>query len=236
MNTKLSEPIAANTPPNGVDHAAPAQIGPQRPAPRAFRPSSKRRIRIIVGLVIAALAVVANVLVYTSLNKRVEVLQLVRPIEAGARLQSTDVRAVEVDLDPSVPAIPADQVGTVVGQFAVTFLTPGTLLTPNSFQPKPLVDPNTSQVAFSVDLASMPDRVVNRSLVNLIIIEKGAGGIDVAASIPARVVSIRTGSDSGGTSLTVEVNPNDAARVATANDIKVVLVQPASDPATEGGG
>ncbi len=84
--------------------------------PRGFRPTSRRRARIAAGAVLAAVAIGGNVLLYSSLDDQTEVLQVVRNVRAGETVTSDDLRIVEVDVDPSVPVVEADDIGLVVNQ------------------------------------------------------------------------------------------------------------------------
>ena len=79
--------------------------------PRGFRPTSRRRTRIAGGAALAAAAIGGNVLVYTSIDDKTEVLQFVRNIRAGETVVGDDLRIVEVEVDPTVPVVAADEIG-----------------------------------------------------------------------------------------------------------------------------
>ena len=80
---------------------------PEQPpaAPRGFRPASRRRARIALGVVIAALAVGGNLLVYSSLDHKTEVLQVVRDIPAGELVAASDSASSPSMSTPSVPTV-----------------------------------------------------------------------------------------------------------------------------------
>lgn len=189
---------------------------------RGFRPGSRRRARIAAGVAIAAVAVAGNVLVYTSLDDTTEVLQFVRNIDAGDRIDATDVRVVELGGDlTSATLVPADQLGLVVNHYARTYIPSGSLASTFVVQPDPVVGEGTAVVAVSPDGGRLPRGVTRRSRVLLVI------DGDAPTTVEARVVS----ADDDG-ELSVEVAEVDAVSVAAAGSVHVVLLDPGLDPAT----
>jgi SAF domain len=218
------------------ERAAQRQVAPataERAEPRGFRPTSRRRSRIAAGAVLAAFAIGGNVLLYTSLDDKTEVLQLVRDVRAGEVVTGADLRVVEVDLDPTVPAVAADDLGLVVNRYARVFLPAGSLIFDQLVQPTPLVTEGAGVVAVEVRPSQIPAGVTTRSQVLLVIVPDGDADLFVANG---RVVR-HGGSDEGGgvAALSVEVAVDDAPLVAAADDVRVVLVEAGIDPATEQG-
>jgi hypothetical protein len=204
--------------------------------PRGFRPASRRRVRIATGVALAAVAIGGNVLVYSALDDTTEVLQVVRNVRAGDAITSDDLRVVEVDLDPTVPVVEADDIGLVVGRYARVFIASGTLMVPQLVQSAPLVTVGAGVVAVEVRPSRVPSGLVERSRVMLVVVPDDA---DVDPFVTTgRVVARGTDVDgvSGVAALSVEVAEADAARVAAADDVRVVLLDPGVDPATEQGG
>ncbi|MDJ0768005.1 MAG: SAF domain-containing protein [Ilumatobacter sp.] len=206
--------------------------------PRGFRPASRRRARIAAGAVLAAVAIGGNVLVYSSLDDKTEVVQVVRNVRAGDLVTSEDLRIVEVELDDTVPAVEASQIGLVVNQYARTFITSGTLIAPQLVQPTPLVSSGASVVAVEVRAGRMPSGLSERSRVMLVVEGEGTGAD--AFITTGRVVARTDSADSttGSSSVSVEVAESDAAVVAAGNDVRIVLLDPGVDGALEqdGGG
>ena len=198
-----------------------------RPEPPGFRPASRRRSRIAAGVIMAAVAIGGNVLLYTSLDDKTEVLQLVRDVRAGEVVTTGDLRVVEVDVDANVPVVEADEIGQVANRYARVFLPAGSLIYAELVQVEPLVSEGAGVVAVQISPSRVPAGVTTRAQV-LLVIPDG----DELFTTAARVVR-NVGVD--GTSMSVEVAIDDAPRVAAAGDVRVVLVEPGSDPATEVG-
>jgi hypothetical protein len=214
----------------------PVELGGERPNradPRGFRPASRRRSRIAAGAVLAALAIGGNVLLYTSLDDKTEVLQLVRNVRAGETVTSEDLRIVEVDLDPTVPAVRAADIGLVVNQYARVYLPSGTLIFDQLVQPTPLVSEGAGVVAVEVRPTQLPAGLTTRSQVLLVVVDDGDAELFVT---DGRVVRRGDGTEGDGSSaLSVEVAVDDAPRIAAADDVRVVLIDAGIDAATEQG-
>lgn len=214
---------------------APDSPAPVRSEPRGFRPASRRRSRIAAGAVLAAIAIGGNVLLYTSLDDKTEVLQLVRNVRAGEIVTSEDLAIVEVELDPTVPAVEAADIGRVVNQYARVYLPSGSLIFDQLVQSSPLVSDGAGVVSVEIRPTRVPSGLTTRSQVLLVVVPEGDGDLFVTTG---RVV--RHGGDatdgSGVAALSVEVTVADAPAVAAANDVRVVLIEAGIDVATEQGG
>jgi SAF domain len=198
---------------------------------RGFATSARRRNRIAAGVALAALAVGGNFLVYSSLQSAEPVAQAVVDIPAGAQITSEMLRTVDVDVDSSVNVIPADDLSTVVGQYAKVRIVSGSLVTQQSLQSSPLVEPGNAVVAIQVREGSLPVGLRERVPVQLVIPAGPAAG-DAAGEptvIPGTVVALPiTPPNAIGTqSLSVEVASADAPSLAAADDVRVVLTEPA---------
>jgi hypothetical protein len=202
-----------------------------RSEPRGFRPASRRRSRVAAGAILAAIAIGGNLLLYASLDDQAEVLQLVRNVRAGELVTSEDLRIVEVDLDPTVPAVAADDIALVVNRYARVYLPSGTLIFDQLVQPTPLVTDGAGVVAVEIRATRIPAGLSTRSQVLLVVVEDGSSELFVT---DGRVVRRGAEGDEGG-ALSVEVAVEDAPRVAAADDVRVVLIEPGIDPATEQG-
>ncbi len=216
-------------------NAAP-ETGPATGEPRGFRPASRRRARIATGVALAAVAIGGNVLVYSSLDDKSEVLQLVRNVRAGEIVTSDDLRVVEVDLDPTVPAVAADQIGLVVNQYARVYITSGSLMVEQLVQPMPLVTAGAGVVAVEIRPTRVPSGLRERSRVMIVVVPDNSD--DEMFVTTGRVVARGNDADNvtGVFGLSVEVSEMDAPMVAAGNDVRVVVLDPGSDTATEAGG
>lgn len=203
-----------------------------RAEPRGFRPASRRRARIAGGAALAAIAVGGNVLVYSSLDDTTEVVQAVSNIRPGDVVTSDDLRIVEVDLDSTVPVVRADQIGLVVNQYARTYIAAGSLVIPEFVQSTPLVAPGRSVIALEVRPTQVPANVRERSRVELVVVSDGVPGMRAEG----RVVDLGSSSNDSATGvfpLSVELPADVAADFAAAEQVEIVLLDPAADGAPD---
>lgn len=202
-------------------------------AARGFQPASRRRSRIAAGVALAAVAVGGNVLIYSNLQTAGPVVQTVRDVAAGEQLTGDMFRTVDVDADSTVNLIDGDRLDSLVGKYAKVRLVAGSLVTAESLQTLPLVTPGHSVVAIQVADGSLPIGLRERVPVLLVVpADRATDGAGIT-SIPGRVVGLPTDTTSalGLQSLSVEVAASDAATIAAADDVRVVLVEPSDDPA-----
>ena len=226
MTTQLLTPPAERA-------TAPAPSSPAH-APRGFRPASRRRTRIALGVFLAALAVGGNLLVYSSLDHKTEVLQVVRDIPAGEIVSADDLRVVAVDVDPTVPPVAPDDIGVVVNQYARVHIAAGTLMVGVLVQPTPLVALGQGVVAVEIRPTHVPAGLRERSRVMLVVVTRdGSPGLVPEGRIVSR--GDASGSSENVMALSVEVRQEDAAALAAADDVRVALLDPGADPALESG-
>ena len=204
--------------------------------PQTFRPSSRRRNRIAAGVALAVAAIAGNLFVYSGLDDEESVLQVVRDVPAGERITSEMLRTVDVRVDDSVAVVPATQLEAVVGSVAKVRLVSGALVTSPSLQYEPLVSAGTSVVAIQLDEGAIPVGLRERVPIDIVIPADTNLANEAPLSdlvIAARVVALPIAPSAaiGTMSLSVEVAAIDAATLAAANDVRVVLVEPQPDPA-----
>jgi hypothetical protein len=199
--------------------------------PRGFRPASRRRTRIAAGAVLTAVAIGGNVLVYSGLDDSTEVLQVVGDIRAGDQITGADLRTIEVDVDDSVPVVGPDQIGTVVGRYARTYIASGSLVVPQFLQSAPLVVDGAAVVSVEVRPTDVPAGLRERSRIELVVDEGEGDPLIVEGRVVARPGT--EVSSSGRAALSVEVPAAEARRVVSAEGVGIVLLDPGIDPATE---
>ena len=203
--------------------------------PLRFRPGPRRRNRIAVGVVLGAIAVGGNLLAYTSLDDAEPVVQAVRDIPAGELIRADDLRVVELEVDDEINIIPGDRLESLVGSYAKVRIVAGSLVVDQSLQSTPLVEPGRSVVAVVVPPAELPVGLRERVAVQVVIPPRSdSEDIDV---VDARTVGLPTdvGDTLGARSVSLEVDTVDAPLVAAADDVRLVLVEPAEDPAASTG-
>lgn len=199
---------------------------------RGFRPAARRRNRIAAGVALGALAVAGNLVVYTSLDDRREVVQAVADIPAGSEVTADMLRTVEVDVDDSVLTVPADRLDLIVGQYAKVRIVSGSLVAAPAVQAGPLVSPGRSVVAVTAPDGEIPAGLRERSRVLLVLPDRD-GEAGATAQVEGRVVALPRPDESrpGSRSVSFEVDAGDAASVAAAELVRIVLVEPDVDPA-----
>ena len=198
---------------------------------RGFEPTARRRNRIAAGVALAALAIGGNLIAYSRLDGSEAVLQMVRDVPAGEQITADMLRSVDVDADSSVNVVSADRLDSLIGAYAKVRLVAGSLVTSQSLQSGPLVAPGSSVVAIQIADGSLPAGLRERAPV-LLVIPGGSDDVPIV-SVSGRVVGlpVETSSGLGLRSLSVEVDAGDATTVAAADDVRVVLVEPSTDPA-----
>ena len=195
-----------------------------------FRPSSRSRARIAVGTVLALVAVGVVLLVFSTVDKRVAVLQVVRDLPAGAQIGAADVRAIELSTDPSLAVIKATDIAGVVGQYTKVRIVTGGLLAAGLLQPEALVAPGSAVVAVTIPSGELPAGLRERSQVQIVI--PTSSDDTPARPVIGRVVGLPDSPDAvtGQLSISFEVAAADAVVVAGAARVRVVLLDPGVDP------
>ncbi|MEO5901392.1 MAG: SAF domain-containing protein, partial [Ilumatobacteraceae bacterium] len=133
-----------------------------------FRPSSRSRVRIAVGTLVAIGAIGVMLLIFSTADKRVPVLQLVHDVPAGQQLTAADVRSIELSADPTLAVVHAADLGAVVGRYARVRMISGSLLAVAMLQRSPLVAPGSAVVAVTVPAGELPAGLRERSRVQLV--------------------------------------------------------------------
>jgi hypothetical protein len=215
-----------------VTAARPTSEGAGTPSSgQGFQPAARRRNRIAAGVALAAIAIGGNLYVYSALDASEPVVQAVRDVPAGEQITADMLRTVDVDVDSTVNVIAGDRLDSIVGSYAKVRLVAGSLVTVEALQPTPLVTAGTSVVAIQVADGSLP--IGLRERVPVLLVVPGDGSDAGLVSVAGRVVGLPTDTSSalGLQSLSVEVAATDAATIAAADDVRVVLVEPSEDPA-----
>ncbi len=195
-----------------------------------FRPSSRSRARIATGTLLSLIAVGVVLFVFSTTDKRVGVLQVVRDIPAGSQLSAADVRSIELSTDPSLAVVKTSEIATIVGRYAKVRIVTGGLLAPGLVQVEPLVTQGAAVVAVSVPAGELPAGLRERSQVQ-VVFPSSSDNLP-AAAVVGRVVGLPAAdSTTGQLSVSLEVAVGDAVVVASADRVRIVLLDPGADPA-----
>jgi flagella basal body P-ring formation protein FlgA len=193
------------------------------PAPSPSRLSSRARGRLAVGALVVAVGVLLNLAVYRGVNDRTPVLQLARDVPAGQQLAAEDFRSVGVGSDGTFRSVPAAELNALVGSYAKVRLLTGSLLAREALQLGPLVGAGASVVALTVPAGEVPVGVRERSKVAVVLVAADRS----SKSVNGVVVGLPTTASSAGlVSVSIEVAAPDAAGVAAAEKVRLVLLDP----------
>ncbi len=195
-----------------------------------FRPSSRSRARIAVGTLLSLVAVGVVLLVFSTADRRVAVLQVVRDLPAGAQIAAADVRTIELSTDPSLAVINASDIASVVGRYTKVRIVTGGLLAAGLVQSEALVAPGAAVVAVTIPSGELPAGLRERSQVQIVI--PTTGDDTPQPPVVGRVVGLPESPDAvtGQLSISFEVAAADAVVVAGASRVRVVLLDPGVDP------
>ncbi len=197
----------------------------------AFRPSSRSRVRIAIGTLLAMVAVGVVLLVFSTADRRVAVLQVVRDLPAGTQIAAGDVRSIELSTDPSLAVVRAVDISSVVGQYTKVRIVTGGLLATGLLQAAPLVAPGSAVVAVTIPSGELPAGLRERSQVQIVI--PSVDDATPTATVVGRVIGLPDVPDSvtGQLSVSFEMSAADAVAVASAIRVRVVLLDPGLDTA-----
>ena len=156
-------------------------------------------------------------------NDKSAVLQLARDVPAGQQLTSDDFRSVEIGSDSAFRSVPAGDINAVVGSYAKVRLIAGTLLAREALQAGPLVAAGASVVAVTVPSGEVPIGLRERSRVSVVMVASDRS----SQSVEGQIVGLPTASTSSGqVSVSIELAATDAAAVASAEKVRLVLLDP----------
>lgn len=189
-----------------------------------IRPIRRRWGRLVVGIGLVMIAVATNLAVHAMRHPEVGVVQIASEVPAGTRIEWRHLLEARLSLGSSIPVIPIDEVDSVVGRFARTRLAPGSLLTSTAIQDDPLVTPGMATVAIRLNEGLVPAGVHEHSMIEIVI--RPAVIDSPPLVIGGRVLDQPTADQSGRVGFSVEVDADDAVRVAMADDVRIVLVDP----------
>ena len=170
-------------------------------------------------------------LVFSTADRRVAVLQVVRDLPAGSQVGAEDVRSIELSTDPSLAVVKTVDLAGVIGQYTKVRIVTGGLLAPGLLQSQPLVALGSAVVAVTIPSGEVPAGLRERSQVQIVI--PVVGDEAQVAPVVGRVVGLPAAPDAvtGQMSVSFAVAVADAVTVASATRVRVVLLDPGTDPA-----
>lgn len=196
--------------------------------PRAAAKVRRIDFRVVVGLLLFTVGILATRGIIRQANERTPVLVATRSIQPGETLGSGDVRVAEIGLASGVASVGADEADAIIGTVVRSRIEAGQILSPETVASGPAL--NAGEVAISVGV--LPAHAVGGSLA------PGDRVMVLATDNPDRPVSAtrvllseveviavdRTEGPGAQPEITVilAVSENDAAAVAEAANSGVV--------------
>lgn len=116
--------------------------------PRAIARTRRIDLRVVVGLLLFAVGILATSGLIRQAQQRTPVLVATRALEPGHTIEDGDLRAAEVGLGPGVASVPAEDLRLVEGQVLAAPVEAGQLITPGAVSSGPSV--SAGQVALSI--------------------------------------------------------------------------------------
>jgi hypothetical protein len=111
---------------------------------------------IAAGVALVALAVLANVYLFTVSGDRISVVRVARDVPVGQQLARADLDSSSVAVGAGVQVIPARQLGEVIGRRAAVDLRSGTLLTASQVTTQLTPQPGQALVTVAVKPGQLP--------------------------------------------------------------------------------
>jgi Flp pilus assembly protein CpaB len=119
--------------------------------PRAAAQTRRIDLRIVVGLLLFIVGVLATSSLIRQAKQRSPVLVVARSLQPGDTMGSSDLRVAELGLASGVATVPAADVNSVVGHALTSPVEAGQVLAPGAISQAPALA--TGQVALSVPVA-----------------------------------------------------------------------------------
>ncbi|MHB8246073.1 MAG: hypothetical protein ACYDGN_12115 [Acidimicrobiales bacterium] len=199
-----------------------------RLSPGKVAPPVRRRSWPLVGAGVLAMAIGALGfgLARSSIDHRVAVLSLTRPVTAGQQVTASDLGVVRVSVSTGISVVPANLESSVVGRTAATNLVAGGLLVSSELGAPTTVKPGYGVVAVDLRQGSVP--VLLQAGSHVLVVDTAAGGGSTSRVLGhATVLSVSGASPAGGVSVSIVAplgaTPSILAASAAGNISVVVL-------------
>lgn len=197
-------------------------------APAVPVPKRERRRLVVVGGVLVA--IVSAIVVYVVSQRsaeRVDVVGIAADVAWGEQITTSDLRRVQVVLDPGLTPVAWSSATLLVGKFAAVDLRAGTLLTADSVTTARVPEEGMALVGLSVKIGQMPSSTLTAGdRVQLVTLPTQSSSEKVPDPVEATVYRMGGVVSGGQYPVDVIVAQKDSARIAAdaaANRIVIVL-------------
>ena len=213
------------------------------PASNGLRIRPKRPARAVLALLLVIASVAAALTIYIRIGDRQEVLAATRTILAGQQLRADDFRVVAISSEDDLAVVPSTDLDALVGQYARVRIASGSLVVDSSSQYKPLVSADRVLMSVGVPVVGIPTGLREGSRIALIV-TPGRSTTDgsqpvlieaIVAAVPGNLGEMVGGESSGSleVALSVEIPPERAALVGSADDVAIGVLDPSAPFPTE---
>lgn len=213
----------------GASAVTPDRVGPTVPVPKLKQPGRTRRPLMLAFMVVTI--VIGALGAYWLVNRsaeRISVVGMADDVAWGSKIESSDLIAVSVVVDPALRVVPWEERTSLIGQLAATDLQAGSLVTARAVMGEPIPGPGQALVGVNVNPKQLPvTDLVARDQVLLVV--TGASGNAAAPDKEIEATVFKVGESEAGGSRTVDVlvPAESAGAIATAaagGFISIVLV------------
>lgn len=191
-------------------------------------PRRRRWWLLSAAVVMVATAGYGNYALLTAQDERVDVLVLTRNVGWGQAIADTDLGIAKAVPDQPLASVLASDRAQVVGRFARSTLSAGTVLAPTQIVDQPVPGPGEQLIGLSVKPGHLPARGLGAG--DLVQVSPVTGGVGTAAQqagVPfrARVLGVGPADSSGAVTVDVVVGVDAAAAASSAAAGSVVIAQ-----------
>jgi hypothetical protein len=155
---------------------------------------------------------------FSRAGDRHPVLAVSRRVAAGSTIEATDLRQVLISTNGHVATVPWSQLAAVVGKTAVVDLAPGELLTRGQIELRPSGTAGKAVLGASLKEGQFPPGLSEGDRVLAVAIPADDPTGDQATvdppSVKATVASVDPSSAEGGVTVSLALDPSQAASVA----------------------
>ncbi len=207
---RLARPRQSST----TDESVPSTPEPPR------LPSRRNPKWIALGVVAVCLGGLLSYVIYARVATESAVLAMTSTVYRGEVIEAGDLTSVTLSGDPTVPTVPADQVGSLVGQRAAYDLVAGSLVAPTSVTAAALPAAERAVVGMKLAGGRAPaDFLVPGAPVRLVALpavdaQPGTKDPYAGKTFVARTVSSMPGPDAGSLFVDVDVPAAQAPTIA----------------------
>lgn len=197
----------------------PVEEGVETPEPPRL-PTRRNPKWIALGIIAICLGGLLSYVIYARVAMESAVVAMTATVYRGEVIEAKDLTSLTLSGDPSVPTIPAEQAGTLVGQRAAYDLVAGSLPAPSSVTAAAL--PATDRAVVGLQLAAgraPADFLLPGAPVRLVAIpaadaQPGVADPYAGKTFAARTVSAQAAADAGALLVNVDVPADQAPTIA----------------------